>query len=78
MQALTKLRCVKTGCSDARCFAAFPFGLLLSVLSGCGRSVPLPRLWLGEPLARRSIAKAGTGRGSPLYKLEKLDLDAGT
>ena len=27
MQALTKLRCVSKGCSDARCFAAFPFGL---------------------------------------------------
>jgi hypothetical protein len=27
MQALLKLRLVKIGCSDARCSAAFPFGL---------------------------------------------------
>ena len=27
MQTLSKLRFVKTGCSDARCFAASPFGL---------------------------------------------------
>ena len=27
MQAFSKLRCVKIGCSDARCFAASPFGL---------------------------------------------------
>ena len=28
-----------------------------------GRSVPLPQLWRGEPLARRSAAEAGTVRG---------------
>jgi hypothetical protein len=45
-------------------FRSLPFWpLLMSLLSDCGRSVPFPRLWLGEPLARRSVAKAGTGRG---------------
>ena len=37
--------------------------MLMSLLSDCGRSVPLPRLRLGDPLARRSFAKAGTERG---------------
>jgi len=27
MQTLSKLRCVKIGCSDVRCFTASPFGL---------------------------------------------------
>jgi hypothetical protein len=27
MQAISRLRLAKTGCSDARCFAASPFGL---------------------------------------------------
>jgi len=36
----------------------------MSLLSDCGRSVPLPACGgLGEPLARRSVAEAGTGRG---------------
>jgi hypothetical protein len=30
-----------------------------------GRSVPLPQLWLGDPLARSSAAEAGTERGRP-------------
>jgi hypothetical protein len=35
-------------------FHSFPFWpLLMSLLSDCGRSVPLPRLWLGEPLERQ-------------------------
>ncbi len=35
--------------------------LLVSLLSDCGRSVPLPRLWLGEPLApfRRNGEQGG-------------------
>jgi hypothetical protein len=28
-----------------------PMRYLVSLLSDCERSVPLPRLWLGEPLA---------------------------
>jgi hypothetical protein len=45
-------------------FRSFPFWpVLMSLLSDCGRSVPLPRLWLGETLARRSAGEAGTGRG---------------
>ena len=28
-----------------------------------GRSVPLPQLWVGDPLARSSAAEAGTERG---------------
>jgi len=64
MQTLSRGRLVKTGCSDAHCCAASPSGLrLMSLLSDCGRFVSLPRLCLGEPLARRSVAKAGTGRG---------------
>jgi hypothetical protein len=33
MLALAKLRCVKAGGSGARCFAAFPFGLPVLLLS---------------------------------------------
>jgi hypothetical protein len=37
---------------------------MMSLLSDCGRSVPLSAYGgLGEPLARRGVAKAGTGRG---------------
>jgi hypothetical protein len=38
-----------------------PVPLLVSLLSDCGRSVPLPRLWLGEPLApfRRNGEQGG-------------------
>ena len=34
---------------------------LVSLQSDCGRSVPLPRLWLGEPLApfRRNGEQGG-------------------
>ena len=38
-----------------------PMPLLVYLLSDCGRSVPLPRLWLGEPLApfRRNGEQGG-------------------
>ena len=35
----------------------------MSPLSDCGRTVPLPRLCLGDPLARRSVAQTETERG---------------
>jgi hypothetical protein len=37
MQALSKLRCVKVGCSDARCFAASPLGLIPSIATSKDR-----------------------------------------
>ena len=43
-------------------FRSFPFWpLLMSLLSDCGRSVSLPRLWVGEPLApfRRNGEQGG-------------------
>jgi len=68
MLALAKLRCVKTGGSGARCFAASPFGLpgVCSEVTG-GRSVPLPQLWVGEPLApfRRNGEQGGGGAPGP-------------
>ena len=41
--------------------ALMKMDLLMSLLSDCGRSEPLPRLWLGEPLAsfRRNGEQGG-------------------
>ena len=59
MLALAKLRCVKSGGLDARCFPA-PLWRSWCFFSVTGeRPVPLPQLWVGEPLARRRREQGG-------------------
>ena len=54
-------------CSRKRGNGAF------SAVTG-GRTVPLPLLRLGEPLARRSEAQARTGRGRPHPAADALEV----